>query len=630
MTKTWLRLATTWILALTTAATPSMSVAASLSQVTGRMVLELTNGHYSRSLTLARYGSSKALAQSARGVTRVTGHTITNDILQATLIMFAAASAQLIKDRMERDRVLNGYQPKYEDVRQIAVDAAQDVLCGNAPNRASVLSEVTCSGDFLLGIPGGLAVRGTAGAAIHALIKFLLKANPTRTALIQSVGSMATSFVMLSGFVMTGHLWTEAVLVTATDDNRRVDDAIVERAHNMFGRALIQKISGNWTEYSVTDDGKLAAQVFTNMYNILLTDQKLRNSWIYNGWRFGVARGELIVNLAVLMGAISAGTAAGGALAAVLGVGGWSAGAISFAMASAFGMGVSYATIYFPDLEVGQRLTDGIQRARSFANGTNHSLVNSHLSVAAQAFHVTRRFEGRNARYKRMWEARLRMLLPELRKARESWVDVAIEQYHELGQKVDAAEGMVAMVTEVLKNSALREAVMVQESGQFMTLAQARSKHCPVQNSRTGQRADCDFPLATQIRKIESSNTMIREARQAMEHLARQILTAYDGDTQLLSDSMNNNQLQFPVDAALTLREEYERVSNARDILVILFSGSFDSIFAERRPPIENEILRKAIATNAKGFFRNAYSLGIDDEQISRALQQVALSQGGQ
>ncbi len=602
--------AISFIMSALLAAQPTLAHSSAARRVTPQDVLRLQNGALANTVVLTRYGgNSRALSEKAAkvlaSVGREAGFTLVYDVLQGAIIMYMAAAAQLARDRIEKEELLAGQKLEYENVKKHTMKAAEDLFCQGP---ASVHKEILCSGEFWIGVAGGAAVRiGTQFTALQAL-NFLLKSNPSRAVLIQTIGTMAASFLMVGGFIMTGQLWTQAANVAALQ-NGAINKTRLEMAHGLFGRAVEKWLSGEWHAFKQTEEGRLAAEIFQNMRNILLVDPELRNTWLYNGWRFGVARGELIVNLGLLIAAMNVGSSAGAAAATAAGLSSVSIWAASLFVATAFGAGISYASIYFPDLEIGARLTELIQNARAWMASQSHAITDYHLGVTAQAFSLDRRFQPG---YRTPWETRFRRILPMLRKNRENWANVAVEKYFELSQKVDDAETTVELIRHVIQKSEFRDALTVNENGEILTLKSAREKFC--------RSSNCEIPHETQLRKLEKAKAIINEGKSVLAQMSGQVLGFYNRDIDHLTSLRNDVNLQFPAPLASLLKTEIEVAETARDVLSIQYAALHPEIRDQYGMHFDSEEQQKAIQLGARSFFDHVYTMGINEHQIALAL----------
>ncbi len=579
----------------------------SARKLTARAVIDSDSPENMRAATQARFGaSSSELSGKVNKVLKASGHvvgsTILNDVIQASLIMAASAVAQLTRDRLERNRLLAGHQPKFEEVKTEAFQAAQDILCGADPKKASITSEIACSGEFWMGFAGGAVARVGIEVTVGQALKALLRTNPTRAAIIQTVGTFATSFLMISGFTMAGHLWTQAVHVMN-------DSSKEERAHNLFGRAVAAYVGGNWETYRETEDGKLASEIFTNMNNILLFDSELRQGWVYNAWRFGLARGELVVNLAILMTALSAGSALGASGAAALGLSGFTAGAFAFIIASAVGAGVSAAIIYLPDAEVGVKITSLIQDTRAWFANFNHSSIMYSLENSANGFDVNRFNTPITAKYRVRYENRVRLLLPELRNQRVNGINVAFEKYFELRGKLEQAEATLAMAQEVISNSNLRDKMVVQSGAEIMSYQQAKENFCQ-------GRSRCAIPLSYQLKKIDEAKIILKDGRLLLEQIANQIISVYDGDAQFLQGLLDKTELQFPADIAITMKNEADNLGIIAEKLGWYMGALHSNIARARGLTFDSETDLRVMKALAKDAVSQNYVQGLNEDKI--------------
>ena len=610
------RLATVWLLVIALITTPNYALAMTAQKFSANFVMQVQSGRYDRALVLAKYGAgSLQLQDKARNLTfasgKTIGQTLVNDVLQTLVIMAVSAAAHLAKERAEKDRVLQGHTLSYEQARQYSMQAAEDLLCASSSTQPSIGGEIVCSGDLWMGFLGAWA--GAAGVATSAkILKFLLRNGPTRSALIQTVGTFATSFLVLGGFMMGADLWTESVTV--------MNDATKEaQAHGLFGRAAANLLSGRWNEYRNTADGQLAAEVFSNMYSILRVDPDRRATWFWNSWRFGVARGDLLMNLAILQGAMTAGSATGATLAAYMGWAAWPAWATGIAASMIFGGTIAAAMVYAPDWEVGQRLTGLIQSARSWVANRNYVSARARVAEEGSMFDINLKWTGELKSVRNFYLLSFPPLLPELARARMDWVNIAIERYNELRVQVEKAESWVTITKEVIRNSKLKDKVMVADGGEIMTYSQAQAKYCPV-IARTAARSNCEFPLSVQVQKLTQARATLVEARSAMESLAREILNNYDADLKLF-ESLRSAQFNFGFNLAFSIQSDYEKLNVVSQSLQWNFASYHPNIAQERGLTFDDPAQASAMQQVTANFLARAYVSGLDEDAVVKAAQ---------
>lgn len=561
------------------------------------------------------------------------GKLLLNDVLQATFIMIAAAVAQVTKDRLERDHLAAGYKPTYEEVKTEAVRTTSQLLCGGEP---SAVSEVLCSGEIWVGTAGGWVARVGLELTVMKVMQRLLAVSPARAAVIQLIGTLATSFLMLAGFSMSGYLWTQAVYVLN-------DPAKEEMAHKAFGRAAEMWLTGRWSEYVKTPDGQVAAQVFENMKNILLVDSAQRSAWFDNAWRFGFARGEMIVNITMLMAALSAGaalgtaagaTAAGTAFAAGLTSVGVpsaiAAGAIPFAVATAVGAGIAATIVYMPDLGVGEQITVAIQKTRGFIRRTRHNSVYNHIVNTSEAFNVNRFKDPVTFKYKKRYIRQMEQLLPMLSWERAAWTSVAIERYQELNDKVEEASRTLDLAEEVIKNSEFRKHILLSDGGNVMTYEQAKAKYCkrsaPIRFAFN--RANCNFPLAYQLEKIAESKRKIAEAQSTLDYLAEQIVSMYYEDYELFNKILDDTQLAYPPELAATLANTRDTTGALAGAMMWNFGGMHANVRAQYDIPYRDQAEMDMWSVKGRDFVKGYYLSGFQEQDYLQRLMHVLA--GGQ
>ncbi|MGE3759563.1 MAG: hypothetical protein AB7H97_17490, partial [Pseudobdellovibrionaceae bacterium] len=510
-----------------------------------------------------------------------------------------------------------GYKPKFEEVKKVSVAVADKLFCGSAAHKPEGITdtvvkasaEVTCSGEVFFGFVGGVATRVATWATVEQGLKALLKHSTKRVALIETIGIMATSFIMLAGFSASAHLWTSAVHVIG-------DKQKEEKAHNLFGRAAMN--IWNWSEYTKTEDGQLAQEVFGNMYKILRIDKKLRQAWIYNFWRFGMARGEIVMNLGILMGAMAGGAYLGTATAAAVGAtGAVSTWFISFAVVTALAVSVSIAMIASPDFGVGESLTKVIQATRGAFAQSQHYLVKQQLTIATDAFDVHRTFSGRFAKYKKLYENRTRRHFENLRTQRVAYANVILEKYHDLREHIEKAEANIAMAREVLQNSEFRSQIMVKDGDEYLSYDQARKKVC---NVDTRDYA-CDLPVAAQLLTIDKAKEGIKEARLLLVELGEKLFTIYMDDADFLQGLMDKRNLQFPTDIGLAIAAETEDLKDIGAQFLLYMAATHKEIALVWSVPFESEERRMHDKIEAREKIEKYHANGIDEEKIVAPLR---------
>jgi hypothetical protein len=581
-------------------------------------VIQSESVEYLRYFDQKKYGASSAelaakvqkvqLINAAKGI--VGG--VMSDVFQMSLIMAASAAAELYKQRHKNELLLNGYKPKFEDVQAGTIQAAQDIICSSDPRNDTIKSGIGCSGEFWTGIAGGAVLRsGMAGITI--LLQLFGKTAKTQTALVRIVGTFASSFLMIAGFTASGQLWTQAVHVLG-------DKQKEERAHNLFGRAVIEMAKGNWSNYVKTEDGQLAAQVWENMRNILRYNDDLRAAWIYNAWRFGLARGEIILNLGVLMAALEVGgtlgASAGASVTSALGLSGLGAAAtsatIAFIVASAFGAGISAAVVYAPDWGVGPKITTVIQNTRAFTSQTMRTLTQIHLMAASEALDVNRSDTPLAQRYRKIYEQRARTLFTRLRSERRDIMNVYLEKYYELREAVEKAETTLAMAKEVIQNTEFRKSLIVKGENEYMSYDEAWATNCKAHSPDYS----CNVPAAYQLKVIDESKKLVADARHLMEEIAEQMISIYDGDSRFLQSLLDKTNLQFPADVAIAMKDEADNTGMIAEKLIFYMGSLHSRVAAAHALRFESDTEKAITRSRAGNFVTTHYVPGMDEDQF--------------
>jgi hypothetical protein len=581
-------------------------------------VIQSESVEYLRYLDQKKYGASPAelAAKVSKAEVLAAGKGILgglmSDVFQMSLIMAAAAAAELYKQRQKDKLLLNGYKPKFEDVQAGTIQAAQDIICGSDPRNAIVLGEIGCSGEYWTGIAGGTVLR-TGMAGITLLLKLFSKGAKTQTALVRVVGTFASSFLMIGGFTASGQLWTQAVHVLG-------DKQKEERAHNLFGRAVIEMANRNWSNYVKTEDGQLAAQVWNNMRDILLYDANLRSAWVYNAWRFGLARGEVVLNLGILMAALEVGgalgTSAGASVTTALGLSGLTASAtsliIAFVVASAFGAGISAAVVYAPDWGVGPKITTMIQNTRAFVSQTQHTLTQIHLLAASDALDVNRFDTPLGQRYRKIYEKRARTLFAQLRSERVDIMNIYLEKYYELREAVEKSEATLAMAKEVIQHTELRKNLIVKGENEYMSYDDAWVANCKVPS----RDYSCDVPAAQQLKAIDESKKIVADGRLLMEEIAEQMISIYDKDSNFLQSLLDKTNLQFPADDAIAMKDEADNMGMIAEKLIFFMGALHPRVAAAHALRFESDAEKAITRSKALNFVNAHYVPGMDENEF--------------
>jgi hypothetical protein len=210
-------------------------------------------------------------------------------------------------------------------------------------------------------------------------------------------------------------------------------------------------------------------------------------------------------------------------------------------------------------------------------------------------------------------------LLPEISTARTDWVNIAIERYNELRVQVEKAESWITITKEVIRDSKLKDKVMVSESGEIMSYAQAQAKYCPM-IARTAVRSNCEFPLKVQVKKLTQAQATLTEAKTAMESLAREILNNYDADLKLF-DSLRSTQFNFGFNLAYAIQTDYEKLNVVAQSLQWNFASYHPNIAKERGLVFDDSTQASAMQQVTANFLARAYVNGLDEDAVVKAAQ---------
>lgn len=586
--------------------------------------------------------SQKALRATRSGLSTMGGETAAN-VFQSYVIVVALAIAELTKLRMERDRLLDGQNINFDQVTAAVTASTDDVMCasGNsAKGPTAIINEMSCSGEFWFSTFAGTSGVLAAQFLLNFGTQFLFKG--AGGLLRKMIVGIVSSFLMLAGFQVSGYVWTQAVNFL-DDDNASFEGAMtrnqkLNQAHGILPRAIHQMISGKWNTYVETADGRVAQEVFQNMYNMILLDDKMRATFMDNVWRFGLMRGQFVENLilmtailpasaAVASGTVAGITATAGALGvSAVGTTAFSGGTnvIAAIVATIFCAAVISAAVFLPDTGFAQAFDNAVQDIRSWSAGSAHANRRHGLEWNSMGFKTPpeQMAEYLKSEYEYIRNDFVRDL-DDLPRARAEWVKVAIEKYQELRLRVEEAEHMILVMDEVLKNSKLRDQILIGGKGQQMTYEQARRKHCYRKGAR-GPIPSCDFPLALQLQKLEESKRTVAEGRRVLESLSFQIVDVYYKDYLATQKLMDQSDLNFSLDVAFKLAEVNDHAATLVTPLAYYF-GSFHESVRNAWTDIYfvSQEEQQITQANANDFIARAYINGMNEadllERISRA-----------
>lgn len=403
--------------------------------------------------------------------------------LQAIIVMTAALGFQARREHREREALANG-RPITE----------------NSESWTAMFG----SGEFFLG------ALGTAGALAATklsggIMKALLKSTGQRVPFVGVLGAIASQSTLMTVGTAASFTWTEGVKALSSLED-------MKRAEGIAGRAFAA--STNWATFSASEDGRVFREILKNMQNILIVDHDARETWIYNTYRFGLARGEFLASVGALMSASAA---------AQLAVGAFTTGPITGAVATTIlggALGFGAMTALF-GAELPQKLTKLIQNARAASNKSD--LKNARKEIEWYSQYLTfRQRPSHQPSQVAYWNTLISTSIGRINVARENYANVMIERFYELLLETKKLEGNIALAEEALKDPRLSRAIYFEKDGQIVSFEKAREMGCGTKT--------CDLPGAYQLQALDKYRPILKEANDTLIKIGFKVINAYDQD----------------------------------------------------------------------------------------------------
>ncbi|MBX3022981.1 MAG: hypothetical protein KF799_15000 [Bdellovibrionales bacterium] len=471
------------------------------------------------------------------------GARIANEILgvQAMIILAAVLSFQASQEHRELVKLSNNQMPE---------DTTADGAC--AAGSHSTLNVLLCSGEFWTGAIGGAAFLG-ANSATQAVMRKFLQSAGSRLAFFKYLSAMSSGAFLMVGAQGASFLWTEAVKALP-------DAESIRKADGVAGRAMIALTSGQRAQFNASEDGRLFAAINENMWNILVVDASLRSQWMYNTWRFGLARGEFISAMAALMAAASAGEIVTGVAAL-----GWSAPVLGFIVS--MGLGFGAMNLLF-SADAPAQMTKAMQGMRSFtASGQMRRWRAEILTLSKSGFTSQRYPQAGQDGYIQVYERYLSDRIGYLESAREDFANVAIEKYYELLNVQQALESKIQIAETTVRSAALQKNLFVEVDNKIMSFEQAKAKLCPNENA-------CAQNVHTQLETLKDLKPLVRESKARLSNAVQTLAAEYAYDRQSIQNLWQDSTLIFPFPIAQRLSEFQNRSQAIGESLTFILGGS--------------------------------------------------------
>lgn len=609
---------------------PKMATAAS--------ILKVESPAPTAAATRAKYGSVQELTVKtdslAKTALKAGGENIAGNVIQSGIIMMAMTVAQVVKMRLDKARLMDGQTLTYDKVKEATETAAQDIFCGAGKGTATqdpigtvagVATELSCSGEIWFSTIGGMGVQAVFSTAAFYGMKLFTK-GPAFGFVLKLVVGVVSSFLMLAGFQMSGYLWTQALQVIN-------DPAKEAQARGLMDRWAGAWLSGKGWSFSMTSDGQLFNEIMGTVWKIVMVDGDLRAKWMDNTFRFGLARGEFIVNLALLMSALAIGNAVGGAIVVALEItAGWAIALITFIVASVFAAVVGALVVFMPDLKIGEALTAILQNYRSWSSWSYHDSLYASLDWNKLGFKPIP--EGSPYWYASEYEVYRNDFIHELKSmspSRADWMKVAIEKYYELTLKVSESEYLIEVATNVIKNSQFRDGVMMQDGQTLVTFEEAKKKFCGVRQA-SGPKGglvalNCDFKMSYQLQKIDESRKTIEDAKKTLVEIAREMLTNYESDVMRIQQVMDDESIIYPPEIAQEMLIQRDTAHYIFSDLAWMLAAKHEEIRLEKGLEFADDQQRLELKAGADAFFTRGYINGIDEASTAKRVQEAIANQ---
>src|SRR6185369_14782709 len=139
---------------------------------------------------------------------------------------------------------------------------------------ANAYQDVLCSGEFLTGFLATLGVVFPSAAT--KMVLYYLGKKGLRVAFLQTVLGLFSNALMISLAQAASTLWTQATKYLG-------DAKLAERAHGLAGRFVLSRHNAETrADWAKSPDAELFKQMTEIMYDIVVSNPKLRGQWLNN------------------------------------------------------------------------------------------------------------------------------------------------------------------------------------------------------------------------------------------------------------------------------------------------------------------------------------------------------------
>ena len=229
----------------------------------------------------------KAAKQTSSVKESITDSAVTNlgHQGQALLLIMIISGIEIVRQEIEMSK-LKKQSLDISELTDLAGKAADRILLGG-----SIYSSMIGAG-----VLGGISYKPL------QVINQLISSQNSRAIFKSLLQSGIVSFITFTGWEMGGQLWTEARELIQNE----ADYEMSERLGPILLGSLFSVASNS---QSSQDDLRVFKEIVGNMVRILVTDNDLRNLWLYNTWRMRIATGGFVTIVSAMVGAGAAGTA---------------------------------------------------------------------------------------------------------------------------------------------------------------------------------------------------------------------------------------------------------------------------------------------------------------------------------
>ena len=529
---------------------------------------------------------------------------VQREVLQisSTIIVLSAITFKAAADRNELQQLSAG---TYKQKQDTSPDAP---ICGHRRDSGAA-EDALCSGDFILGmlIGGGFAI----GAGSVKVIDYFLRSSGKKIPFLNVALGLFSMPLMLSMAQAGSLLWVQAT--------KYLNEEEQSRAQGLAGRAVLAYSAKKADEFNAGEDGKLFAKIGTIMGDIALVNQTFRDQWLFNVWRFGLARGEFIASIGTLMATGAIGESAGAGVAARLGLAtaaGWSAAACGAILAGVFGIAGLYVVL---NSSGPTGLTGMIQDSRQWLAGQRLAMNDSALHYIGERFLLVRHPKAKDSRHVDNVTKYALSTIHVRTGLRDDWANAGIEKYYEMRLEAEKLNQHIKMAEKVINDADLQKNLYFSENGEIISYYEVMKRLCPVPYTFP---VGCRQPKeAYQLQALPKLRATLKEATALLPQLAEGIVDFYANEEKL-ADSLNSRtDVSMPYAVISQIDELEIRSQSMKKNFMTLFSV-FSPALAEKweiQWPTDAE-KKKRMEVSVRGILDNYYSFGFSEAVVYEAL----------